>query len=244
MKIYMTHVKNAEAFARIVDFCTGYGGSYNPGRQTLRLESLIAQKQEANLALTTVINARSLFDSEINLRKQTFDQLPRLVSSIMRTLEASGASPEKLEDARMFARQITGSTNKNRPPMPSPEAQTLQTSPRSTLQLAYASKADWFAKLVNAVSTEPLYQANEPHLSLAGLNEKLNQLNMLNQRVSAARVEWSNSLISRNGVLYKGNQSVYRTAIAVKRYVRAIFGLDSGQYAQVKSLRFTKPSRQ
>jgi hypothetical protein len=33
----MTHVKNAEAFAKIVDLCTGLGGIYNPGRQTLQM---------------------------------------------------------------------------------------------------------------------------------------------------------------------------------------------------------------
>lgn len=247
IKIFMTHVKNAEAFARIVDFCTGYGGSYNPGRQTLRIESLIAQKQEANSALTTVINAKSLYDNEVNLRKQTFDQLPRLVSSIMRTLEASGASPEKLDDARMFAHEITGfMATRNRPPVPSAEAQqpvALATHSKR-MQLAYVSKADSFAKLVNAVSTEPLYQSNEAHLSIGGLMEKLNQLNALNQRVSVARVAWSNTRIGRNGVLYGQEQSLYGTAKAVKKYVRAIFGHDSEQYAQVKSIRLTKPGEQ
>lgn len=236
----MTHVKNAESYSRLVDICTGYGGSYNPGRRTLQLDLLIAQKQEAAQALTSVISAKSLYDNEVNLRKQMFDQLPRLVSSIMRTLEASGALPEKLDDARMFARQITGSVNKNRPPVPSTEA-SAPLSTRSTMQLAYASKADWFAKLVNAVSAEPLYQTNEPHLSVAGLNDKLNQLNALNQRVSAARVVWSSSRIGRNDVLYRQPQSMCNTGRAVKKYVRAVFGHDSEQYAQVKVLRFTKP---
>jgi hypothetical protein len=241
----MTHVKNAEAFARLVDFCTGYGGSYNPGRPTLRIEVLNTQKQEAIQALATVISAKSLYDNEVNLRRQTFDPLPRLVSSIMRTLEASGASPEKLEDARMFARQLTGFTKKkNRPSVPSTETQTAPDPVlRTTLQLAYVSQTDWFAKLVNAVATEPLYQTNEAHLSIAGLNEKLNQLNTLNQRVSLARVVWSNTLISRNEVLYHQERSMCDTARAVKKYVRAIFGHDSEQYAQVKALSFTKPNK-
>jgi hypothetical protein len=102
----MTHVKNAEAFARLVDFCTGYGGSYNPGRQTLRIESLLTQKQAMSNALNRVISAKSFYDNEVNLRRQTFDQLPRLASSIMRTLEASGASPETLDDARAYAKRF------------------------------------------------------------------------------------------------------------------------------------------
>ena len=42
----MNNVKNAELFSRLVDFCTGYGGTYNPGRPTLQIEALIAQKQK------------------------------------------------------------------------------------------------------------------------------------------------------------------------------------------------------
>lgn len=242
----MTHVKNAEAFARLVDFCTGYGGTYNPGRPTLRMDALITQKREVTQALSSVINAKSHFDNEVNQRKQAFAKLPRLVSSVMRLLEASGASPEKLDDARMFAHQVTGYvSNKLRPAVPSPQVQALDaaTPTRAQLQLAYTSKADWFARLVKTVASEPLYQPNEAALSVAGLTEKLNQLQALNQRVSAARVVWSNSMIERNQILYEQDQSLFRTALAVRKYVRGIFGHDSEQYAQVKALSFTKPTK-
>lgn len=237
---FMTHVKNAEVFARLVDFCTGYGGTYNPGRPTLHINALLAQKQEANAALTQVISAKSLYDNEVNQRRQVFDQLPRLAASVMRTLEASGATTEKLDDARQFVRMITGSSPKNRPPVSSAEAQPSPQA-RAVLQLAYVSKADSFAKLVSAVAAEPLYQTNEPHLAVAGLTNKVNQLRTLNERVSLARVAWSNTRIERNNVLYNQSRSLFQTARAVKKYVRAIYGPDSEQYGQVRDLSFIKP---
>ena len=164
----MTHVKNAEAFARLLDFCTGYGGKYNPGRSTLRIEALQAKKGEVLAMLTQVINARVALNNAINQRQQVFDQLPRLVSSILRILEASGASEEKLANARAFAQQIYGSASKQREVAATPEA-VEPVSSRSTLQLAFASKADWFARLVNTVATEPLYLTNEPHLHVGAL---------------------------------------------------------------------------
>lgn len=236
----MTHVKNAEAFSRLVDFCTGYGGRYNPGRQTLQIDTLITQLDVTRQALDQVIKAKAQYDNEVNTRKQVFDQLPRLTSSILRTLEASGATPEKLEDARAFVRQITGFTTKK--PV-APESVLPDKGTRSKLQLAYVSKADSFAKLVEAVSTEPLYQSNEAHLSVAGLMEKLAELNTLNREVSEARVVWSNARINRNNALYNQAQSVHKTVQAVRKYVRAIFGHDSEQYAQVKALSFTKPGK-
>lgn len=238
----MTHIKNADAFSRLVDFCTGYGGTYNPGRQTLQIERLVTQLKEARQALEQVIVAKTFYDNAVNERMQVFGQLPRLAASVLRTLEASGAAPEKVEDARSFVHQITGYSSMSRVPVLAENEQEA-TASRSTLQLAYVSRADSFTKLVEAVSTEPLYQSNEKHLSIAGLTETLNVLHQLNQRVSAARVVWSNARIGRNQIMYLLPQSLWQTIRAVRKYVRAIFGHDSEQYAQIKNLGFTKPGK-
>ncbi len=244
----MTHVKNAASYSRIVDTCTGFGGKYNPGRPTLRIEALIAQRQQVNSTIANTISAKTLYDNQVNQRKQAFGQLPKLVASILRTLEASGASPEKLNDARAFAHQILGIKSKSRAPISAAAAIAQPTeAPKgkshSTLQLAFTSKADAFAKLVNAIVTEPLYLANEPELSKSGLNDRLNELIALNQQVSEARVAWSNVRIDRNQTMYGQSMSMYDTGRAVKKYVRAIFGPNSEQYAQIKNLVFTKPQK-
>jgi hypothetical protein len=241
----MTHVRNAESFSRLVDSCTGYGGIFNPGRPTLRIEALIAQRQKVNSSIANTISAKSLYDNQVNQRKQAFDQLPKLVSSIMRTLEASGASPEKLNDARAFAHKITGFKSSRAPITAATDSTQTTDIPkgklRSTLQLAYVSKADAFAKLVNAVATEPLYMSNEATLRVSGINDKLNELTTLNQQVSEGHVKWSNIRIERNETMYGQSMSMYKTGRAVKKYVRAIFGLKSEQYEQIKNLSFNKP---
>ncbi len=247
----MTHVKNAEAFSRLVDFCTGYGGTYNPGRPTLQINALNDQKAKTADALNHVIDAKSHYDNQVNQRKQQFDQLPRLAASIMRTLEASGASKEKLDDARAYAQRITGKSSKgNAPSAPAPAnavatpaATVAKGRPHSTMQLSYAAKADAFAKLITTVSSEPLYVTNEANLNVAALTDRLAEMNQANQNVSGAQVAWSNSLIDRNDALYNQALSMYRTAGAVKKYVRALFGPNSEQYARVKSLSFTKPAK-
>jgi len=248
----MTHVKNIEAFSRLVGFCSGYGGTFNPGRQSLQIDALVNKVIETQSAMEQAKVAKAEYDNQVNLRKQTFDQLPRLVSSILRTLEASGAKPEKLEDARSFSHQLIGSSPKNRPPLPDrqaglPSDQANQikkeTNQRSALQLAYVSKADAFSRLVKAVSTEPLYKAHERTLSTEGLNAKVQELNQLNRQVADARAQWSKARIERNSVLYGSEVSMIKTAQATKKYVRAIFGHDSEQYALVKALEFTQPNK-
>jgi len=238
----MTHVKTAEAFARLIDFCTGYGGTYNPGRPTLQVATMVNKLAEAREAFHQLIVARAQYDNTINARKQAFDKLPRLMASIMRLLESCGASEETLADARQFVKQISGKSPRKQESSGATSAETPASSARSSLQLAYVSKADAFARLVQTVSAEPLYQPTEAHLMVDSLRETWAVLQEHNQRVSIAKVAWSNAIIVRNEVLYSSNVSIVVTGRAVQRYVRGIFGFNSPQYAQVKSLRFNKIS--
>ena len=234
----MTHVRNVEAFTRVVNFCTGYGGKYNPGHPNLRMDALTALVAAAHQSLEQVIAAKAHFDNEVNYRKQVFAQLPKLASSVLRTLEASGASEEKLKDARAFVQNLQGRV---KPDSKEPVAETAEpVSKRSRLQLAYVSRADWFARLVEAVLGEPQYEAFEPLLSKAGLVQHLRHLQQLNRQVDEARVKWSQARLQRNEVLYRSGNSVARVMQAVKKYLRAIFGLNSEEYVQVKGIAFTK----
>ncbi len=238
----MTHVKKTEAFARLIGFCKGYGGIYNPGRPNLQIDALVNQLTETQSAMEQVKVAKTNLDNQVNQRKQKFDALPYLISSILRTLEASGAKPEKLKDARMFVHQIIGSSPQNRAPIPSDNAAKPKAQ-RSQLQLAYVSKVDSFSKLVKAVSSEPLYQPNEKNFSPAGLEDKIQELDIANREAADARALWSKALIERNAVMYTKEVSMIKTAQAVKKYVRAIFGPNSEQYALVKTLLFTTSIR-
>ena len=85
--------------------------------------------------------------------------------------------------------------------------------------------------------------AHETTLSPEGLEAKVQELNQLNRQVADARARWSKALIERNQVMYGSDVSMTKTAQAVKKYVRAIFGHDSEQYALVKSLVFNKPPK-
>ena len=241
----MTHVRNAEAFSRLVDFCTGYGGAYNPGRPNLQINALMDTKSKAADSLTKVIAAKTEYDNQVNYRKQRFDQLSALAARVMRILEASGASREKRADARAYVHRITGSRPKATPtPVVGAATEPASSATKKTpsqRQMSYAARADAFANLLSTVSTEPLYISNEEALGLAGLKNELEALKAANTRVSLAQVAWSNARIDRNGVLYGQNQSMYRTGQAVKKYIRAIYGPSSEQYAQAKSVVFSKP---
>lgn len=238
----MTHIKTVEAFSRLIGFCTGFGDKYDPGNQNLQLEMLTSQLAETQQAIERIKIAKANYDNEVNYRKQVFSGLVRLASSILRTLEACRATPEKLADARQFFHKISGSNHKHRKPIASEEA--LSPAQRSVLQLAYVSRTDSFAQLVEAVNTESSYKAKEPTLSKAGITSKVTELKKLNERVFEARMNWSYALIKRNQLMYsKESSSLYETGRAVKKYVRAVFGHESAEYSQIRNLPITKPYR-
>ena len=99
------------------------------------------------------------------------------------------------------------------------------------------------SKLVQALEVEPLYNPNEKMLTKPTLLAKAKKLSSVNGEVITARVAWSNARIERNKALYGNVESLYTTMTSVKKYVRAIYGHDSEQYAQVKTLSFTKPGK-
>ena len=232
----MNTIKNMQAFTRLIGYCTGYGGKYNPGRQTLQVEKLQAQLEAVRQVLEEVKVTKVHFNDEVNARKQAFDDLPKLAASVIRALKAFGASEEKMADARQYFRNIIGRRVPARPIEKAGEAVEPVPARRSQMQLAYVNKADWFEQLVQTASTQPGYQPNEPELSIEGLNSRVKELHACNQHVLEAKQQWRNALMKRNKLMLDKEESVMMTSRAVKDYLGAIFGFMSPEYEQVKGI--------
>jgi len=237
----MSHVKNVVSYSRLVDICTGYGGTYNPGHQTLQLKAMRALLKEAQSSLQDVSQKTNAFNSMTNERAQAFQTLPTLVARIVGTLQAVQVPESTLADARYFFRLITGRLATPRIPVPSEDNEARSVKTRSFTQQSYVAKAHNFFKLVQMVQEVPNYVTNESDLQVPALMETAGTLNGLNESWSKAKVALSNARIHRNKVLYKGVDAVINNASAVKSYVKVAFGTRSGQSAQLKDVSFTKP---
>ncbi len=232
----MNTIKNMQAFTRLIGYCTGYGGKYNPGRQTLQVEKLQAQLEAVRQALEEVKVTKVHFNDEVNTRKQAFDDLPKLAASVIRALKAFGASEEKMADARQYFRNISGRRVSAKPIEKAGDTVVQVPVRRSKMQLAYVNKADWFEQLVQSASTHPGYQPNESQLSIEGLNGKVKELHAFNQHVLEARQKWHNARLKRDKLMLGKEESVMMTSRAVKDYLGAIFGFMSPEYEQVKGI--------
>ena len=238
----MTHVKNVEAFTRLIGFCTGYGGKYNPVRPNLQVSMLNATLAQAQQAMREEKLAKNTYNNVINARMITFQELPKLASRVVATLAAAGASLQTLTDAKVFQHRTFGGPVKTTTATPIDTAGEPSVRKSKPLrQRGFAAMADNFEKLVSLAGTLPEYQTNEDELKVEALQAKVTELHALSNAVISAQISWSNGLINRNNALYEADNALYVSGKHTRQYVKALFGPDSEQYAQVKSLVFTKP---
>lgn len=237
----MSHVKNVQAFGKLTGICTGYGGKYNPGKQNLQVKAMATLTSKAQQAMAEVNEAKSLYDIATNNRVTGFYGLRKLSSSVIALLKVSGAHELTVNDAVTNNRKLWGSRKVNR--KANAEILADPEKRRSTFlyNQDYASLANYFAKIVETVAKEPLYQPNEPYMTVAGLQKKVEELYKLNKAVTEAEIALKQAKRKRDELYYLVDGNLFDTALNAKLYVRGIFGYQSSQHLEVRSLRFTKP---
>ena len=240
----MSNIKNAASYSRLVDVCTGFGGKYNPGRQTLQLKAMRALLEAVQSSLRDVSQKRNALSGITNERTRAYKHLDLLISRIIGTLKASQVSEETLANARYYSRLITGrmksGTNSNRLAVPSEDNESESIVKRSMTQQSYVAKAFNFMRLAQLIEMVPGYASAAPELKPAALKVEAEKLMALNESWSIAKVALANARIHRNTLLYKGAGSLYSNALAIKNYLRVEFGSKSPQSAQLSELSFTK----
>lgn len=241
----MSHSKNVDGFARIVDIYTRFGGIQTPGQRNLQAENLYLLLTRARHALTQVNEARTSFENVNDDRKKVFTEINRLASRITSELRSSGVTPDTIAAATAMVRKIRGQGSPaNRASVPSGQvtanAATAPVKSSRTQGRDYGSVVYHFEKLLQTLASEPLYQPETPDLQMANLQTKLSALQNGNAAVSAALAELGKARRNRNAVLYGGPESLYGAAMAVKNKVKAVFGASSESAHAVTHITLTK----
>lgn len=242
----MSHVHNVQSFEKLLGICTGYGGSYNPGQQNLRVENLSDLLARARERLLQVSIAKTSYEHAQNSREAAFAEIRKLVPRILAELKASDdVLPETVNDATLMVRKMKGYSSWTKP------AKTVAatdgsgiTNPdrvrRRSSGSDFANITANFEKLLQTLATVPMYQPTHEELQLDTLQGTLATLQTLNTAVVTATSEWGRARRERNTVLYQGRSSLCSTAMVVKQKVKATFGSASEAYQVASKIRFTK----
>ena len=233
------HAKNVANFQDLIEFVTGYGATYNPSKNSLKLPQLVALKATAETKLTDVISKNTAYNNKVNERMVAFSNLKSLSTRLVNALQTTDATTQTINDAKTFNRKMQGKKASASQTPTDPNAPAPKTI--STSQQSYDQLIQHLAGLKSVLEEESTYTPNETDLQVATIDAKIADLTAKNTAVSTAYTNISNSRISRNETLYTSDNGIFETASEVKKYIKSVFGASSPQYNQVSGIKFSKP---
>ena len=233
------HAKNVANFQDLIEFVTGYGATYNPSKNSLKLPQLVALKATAETKLTDVISKNTNYNNKVNERMVAFSNLQSLSTRLVNALQTTDATTQTINDAKTFNRKMQGKKASASQTPTDPNAPAPKTI--STSQQSYDQLIQHLAGLKSVLEEESSYTPNETDLQVATIDAKIADLTAKNTAVSTAYTNISNSRISRNETLYTSDNGIFETASEVKKYIKSVFGASSPQYNQVSGIKFSKP---
>ena len=251
------HAKNVALFDDIISFVTGYGTDYKPSKDSIKLTALKALSANAKTAISDVHAAFSANSNASAAREVAFEPLDKLTTRVLNALKATDTSTQVDESARTIVRKIHGErakAKKNTKMKTNPPADgttvkepvydavkvPVEETPKeiSVSQLSFDSRLDNLDKLIKLLESIPVYKPNEADLNVTGLTALITDLIAKNSEVIATTTLLSNARISRDAILYKADSGMVDVALAVKNYVKSLYGSTSPQYKQVSVLEF------
>ena len=236
------HAKIVANFQTLIAFAKGYGTTYNPAKNSLKIPQLEALLAEAKASLTDVLAKNTAYNSKVNERSVAFRDLKTFSTRLLNALHATEASPQLIDDAKGYNRKIQGQRKTTLKPVLE-DADARAPKLNSTSHQSYVQMVNHFEGLISVLSSEPTYTPNETDLQIATLQTKKTILENKNEAVETAFTQISNSRNARNATLYDNKESIYEIATEVKKYVKSIYGTKSPEFSQVSGILFKKSKK-
>ena len=232
------HAKNVANLQDLISFVTGYGATYNPTKNALKLPQLTALATASQASLADVVTKNTAYNNKVNERVVAFSNLKALSTRLINALQTTDATTQKVADAKAFNKKLQGVRAKAVTTPPDPNAPAPTTI--STSQQSYDQQIQHLAGIISVLQTEPSYAPNENDLKIVTLTAKQTDLTAKNIAVATAYTNISNSRIARDTNLYATTTGLFDIATEVKKYIKSVYGATSPQFAQVKGIEFTK----
>ena len=240
------HAKNVTNLESLITSIIALETSYNPSRDSIKLTSLQTLLTASTESLNAVNIAQAAYSNAVAARKVAFEPFSKLITRVMNSLKASGASTQVVQSARTIVRKLQGrraSAKITEEEKKALEAEGKEVNQISASQMSFDNRIENFDRLIMLLSSIPLYNPNEAELKVETLIALHNQLKEKNTEVILPIVQLSNSRIARNKILYSENTGLVDVALDSKTYIKSIFGATSPQYKQISKLRFIRPKR-
>jgi len=233
-------IPNIDRFGILISACQGYGTRYNPSNNKIKIPALQTVQTNALQAIQDINDLAAPRDTVINARFLLFQQLPLYVTRVISALIASeNVEKVTIADAMVLVRKIRGERKSKKILSPSPQ------DPKqiSASQHSYGNQVEFFAEFITFVVYQSVYQPNETELLEPALRDFETQLREANKECVDVNTPWLNALIARDVILYAPKTGLVDLALATKKYVKSVNAISPDEYAQIASLKFTRPRK-
>lgn len=232
------HAKNVAHFQMLITYCSAHGATYNPSKAVISLAALQAHYQEATAALATLNAVVPVYINAVNAREAAFSDLSKYITRVTNAVAASDMSSELKADVKTLIRKLQGKRAVSKKEPAASQEPTEKSI--SSSQMSFDQRIENLDKLVQLLTAQPNYVPNETDLTIAGMTALLTNLRTLNTAAITAYTPVSNARIARNTLLYAENTGLVDRSVAVKAYIKSVFGATSPQYKQLSGLKFTR----
>ena len=235
MNIYMSFIKNAAAFGKLVGICAGYEGRYNPAPQNLNINALRLLAEKASNANRSVSLAHQLQITASGQRREAFRELPALAKRLrgeVNNLTTDEATKYMLKQNLSL---MAGFTNdpavKNKPA----EVAAESLPGRRSGGTDFSTRLATFETVVSTLSGLPGYAPSSEKTGIESLQKKIEALKDHMAQVNKAKASLAEAQRNRRKVFYHSG-GVYETTRNVKNVFKAVFGNPSDELDGIRSI--------
>ena len=235
------HAKNVSNFESLISFVKGYGATYNPSKDAIRIEALeliLANSKKSLIDIDTVFPA---YTNAVSARESAFAPLSKIITRVNNAIKATDTTELVDDSVKTLVRKIQGTRASAK--ISDEEKQQLAAEGKevnqiSASQMGYDNRLENFFKLIMLLNSIPQYNPNEEELKISTLTALYEDLKAKNAAVVETTTPLSNARIARNDIMYKPLLGLVDISFDTKVYIKSVFGASSPQYKQVSKLEF------
>jgi hypothetical protein len=222
-------------FDQLIDVCKGFGSVYNPNVEALKIPILTGQLGGVRTAITAVDHALAGYVTAESARQAAFALLEPLSTRVQASAIVLNLPDAVIVHIKEVVRKIRGRRAKALKTNTEDETKVKHIS---VSQMSFNEQIEHLNLLISLVASQPAYDPAEEDLKVAALEQVLNDMRNTNEAVMVTDTALTAARQKRDLLLYAPKTGMIDTALAVKEYVKAVFGTSSPQYREVQHIRF------
>jgi hypothetical protein len=235
------HAKNVSNFESLISFVRGYGATYNPSKNAIRIEALEVILANAKRSLIDIDNVFPAYTNAVSARESAFAPLSKIITRVNNAIKATDTTEQVDESVKSIVRKLQGTrasakiSDEDKKQL---AAEGKEVNQISASQMGYDNRLENLYKLIMLLNSIPQYNPNEEELKISTLTALYEDLKAKNMAVINTTTPLSNARIARNEIMYEPLSGLVDISFDSKVYIKSVFGSSSPQYKQVSKLEF------